>query len=183
MSWLFHLLANNPNYQDIIRDEGIAINSRIDNSNMLNKFVQTNAVIDETMRLYPAGWVIARDILTDTTLGKYSLKKGSLIALSPLVTHRDPRFFINPDSFIPERFIEGSSQYHPLTKNSYLPFSLGRRNCIGSRFAQLEMCIFTQLFFKKFRVTTTQKQIAMKGFVTLKTAEHVILNISKVEVV
>jgi cytochrome P450 len=180
MSWEFYLLAQNPQYQNLIVEESLAHNFMFNDSLSPSDYPMTSAVINETMRLYPSGWIIARDIALDTKVGDYLLKKGNIVAVSPLVTHRDPRFFPMPDSFIPERFIPGSTNYQEIVRNSYLPFSVGRRNCIGSRFALLEMSLFTVHFLKKFRVSTQQNDISMKGFVTLKSNKPIQLLISKI---
>lgn len=110
------------------------------------------------MRLYPSGWIIARDIAEDATVGKFKVKKGHTLAVSPLVTQRDPRWWKNPMNL----FIEGRELFNTAPKNAFIPFSIGRRNCIGSRFA-----LFSIHFFKDYPVSTLQSNIGMKGFVTL----------------
>lgn len=180
MSWMFHLLCQYSDYQSLIMEEAQSRNFEFENSLSLSNYPLINAIINETMRLYPAGWVIARDIAEDTTVGKYKVAKGNVIAISPLVTHRDERFFPSPNNFMPERFIEGNKHYHELTKNSYLPFSIGRRNCIGARFALLEMNLFILNFFKLYKIESDQKPLKMKGFVTLKPSENLRVKVSKI---
>ena len=179
MSWLFYLIAQNPKIQEKIARECRANNYRFENSLSLSQYPYLLAVINETMRLYPSGWIIARTATEESTVAGFKIKKGSTVAVSPLITQRDPRWWIRPEEFIPERFLEGHNFFHQAPKNAFIPFSIGKRNCIGSRFALLEMALFSIHFFKSNRVSTTQKNIKMKGFVTLKSVEQIRITVSK----
>ncbi|MFA6236977.1 MAG: cytochrome P450 [Bacteriovorax sp.] len=180
MSWLFYLLAQNPDVQEKIAIECKQNDFKFDNSLSLTQYPYLAAVINETMRLYPSGWILARTAVEDATVGGFLVKKGRSIAVSPLVTHRDPRWWKNPEEFIPERFLEGHALFHQAPKNAFIPFSIGKRNCIGARFALLEIALFTINFFKNdLRASSSQTNVRMKGFVTLKSDKHVILTIKK----
>lgn len=178
MSWLFYLLAHNPEYQDKIAKECIENNFLFENSLSLSQYPILMAVINETMRLYPSGWILARTASEDASIGGFNVKKGSTIAVSPLITHRDSRWWKDPEKFIPERFMEGHDLFHNAPKNTFIPFSIGKRNCIGSRFALLEIATFAIHFFKNHQVRTTQTNVKMKGFVTLKSDQHVKLTVT-----
>lgn len=64
--------------------------------------------------------------------------KGSNLVISPYIMGRDPNLFPDPESFIPERFdvVTNTEKTNPY---SYVPFSAGPRNCIGQKFAVLEL--------------------------------------------
>ena len=171
MSWLFYELSRHPDVQNKIIEECEKNNFEFSNATHLSNYPYLNKVLNETMRLYPAGWIIARDIAEDSSVGKFKVKKNRVLAICPFVNHRDSRWWIDPQKFIPERF-----EKDPI-KNSYLPFSLGKRNCIGGRFATLEMAIFCLLMFKKNKIIRTKKNIKPKGFVTLKPAETIYIQI------
>ena len=173
------MIAQNPKIQEKIARECRANNYRFENSLSLSQYPYLLAVINETMRLYPSGWIIARTATEESTVAGFKIKKGSTVAVSPLITQRDPRWWIRPEEFIPERFLEGHNFFHQAPKNAFIPFSIGKRNCIGSRFALLEMALFSIHFFKSNRVSTTQKNIKMKGFVTLKSVEQIRITVSK----
>ncbi len=176
MSWFYYLLAKNPDAQErLIKEleEGdFQFNSSID----LGKYPFLEAVINETMRLYPAGWVIARNITEDNSVGGWKVKKGHIVAVCPFVAHRDSRWWKNPDDFYPERFLDEEA-IRKLPRGAFVPFSIGKRNCIGSRFSLMEVTVFALEFFKHFRVTTTQKEVGIKGYVTLKTDRPVRLTL------
>ncbi|KYN07892.1 Cytochrome P450 4C1, partial [Cyphomyrmex costatus] len=70
-------------------------------------------------------------------LESYLLPVKTILHLNIYGVHRDPNFWSNPEIFDPDRFLpENIRNRHPY---SYLPFSAGSRNCIGQRFALLEM--------------------------------------------
>lgn len=92
------------------------------------------AVIDEVLRLYPAGWVGSRRVDHDTELAGVAVPAGTLVLYSPFLTHRDPRLWPDPDRFHPDRFTAGSGTARPAW--GYLPFSAGSRTCLGAALAR-----------------------------------------------
>jgi cytochrome P450 len=89
------------------------------------------AVIDEILRLYPAGWLGSRRCTADTEFDGISIRRGTLVMYSPYLTHRDPQLWADPLSFRPERF-EG-----PVPAWGHIPFAAGERTCLGRPFARL----------------------------------------------
>jgi cytochrome P450 len=89
------------------------------------------SVINEVLRLYPAGWVGSRRCTADADFGGYRIRRGSLVLYSPYLTHRDPRLWTDPLSFRPERFTDGAAAW------TFIPFAAGERTCLGRSFAQL----------------------------------------------
>jgi hypothetical protein len=90
-----------------------------------------SSVINEVLRLYPAGWVGSRRCTADTEFGGYRIRRGTLVLYSPYLTHRDPRLWTDPLSFRPDRFADGAAAW------SFIPFAAGERTCLGRSFAQL----------------------------------------------
>ena len=90
-----------------------------------------SAVINEVLRLYPAGWVGSRRCTADTEFHGDRIRRGTLVLYSPYLTHRDPRLWTDPLSFRPERFRDGAPAW------SFIPFAAGERTCLGRSFAQL----------------------------------------------
>jgi len=179
LGWLFFSLGSHENYQDKVYSEFKELKNEISPINMFNKANWSQAIVNETMRLYPAGWIISRDIKEDIELNGIFLKRGRIVAVSPLVLHRSSRYWKRPEEFFPERFIEGINDFENVSKYVYIPFSVGRRNCIGARFATLEMVFFTLEFFSKFKLEIVDKNIGLKGFVTLKPSHHIKAKIIK----
>jgi cytochrome P450 len=90
-----------------------------------------SAVINEVLRLYPAGWVGSRRCTADAEYRGHRIRRGSLVLYSPYLTHRDPQLWPDPLSFRPERFAGGTAAW------SFIPFAAGERTCLGRSFAQL----------------------------------------------
>ncbi|HXP53678.1 MAG TPA: cytochrome P450 [Streptosporangiaceae bacterium] len=90
-----------------------------------------SSVINEVLRLYPAGWVGSRRCTADVEYRGHRIRRGSLVLYSPYLTHRDPQLWPDPLSFRPERFADGTAAW------SFIPFAAGERTCLGRSFAQL----------------------------------------------
>jgi cytochrome P450 len=110
----------------------------------------TRMIIDETLRLYPAAWAISRQAIGDDMLCDYSIRAGTGVLISPYVTHRDPRWWENPEQFEPERFMpERSAGRPPL---AYVPFGAGPRMCIGNVFALTEATLVLATVAQRYRL-------------------------------
>jgi cytochrome P450 len=112
-------------------------------------------VIKETQRLYPSSPFLGRTMKKDDIICGYDVPNGRHILLSPWLMHRNPRYWSDPDSFIPERFLETESD--PFY---YVPFSVGPRNCVGFKFALYEMKVILARFLKDYKVETVSDQPA-----------------------
>jgi cytochrome P450 len=137
LSWAFWLLANHPHANARLASElKEVLGGRAPTSDDLPRLRFADCVIRETMRLYPPAWLIAREVTRDLEVGAYRIPKGWTVEVSPWVTHRDPRFWQEPDAFIPERWENGLHERLP--RFAYFPFGGGPRVCIGNAFAMLE---------------------------------------------
>ncbi|MCW2529020.1 MAG: cytochrome [Pseudonocardiales bacterium] len=110
LAWLLFHVADNPEWLLPHRRDG---------------------VIDEVLRLYPAGWLGSRRCGLDTEFQGIEIKRGTLVLYSPYLTHRDPAQWKDPLTFAPERFED------PLPAWGFIPFSAGERTCLGASLARL----------------------------------------------
>jgi cytochrome P450 len=115
----------------------------------LPKLKYTKMILDETMRLYPGVWIFSRTCVTADMVGGYPIQPGSLIIISPSVTHRHPEFWPNPNAFDPERFAAGQAESRP--RYAFLPFGGGARQCVGDVFAQTEMLLALAMIAQRFQ--------------------------------
>ena len=102
----------------------------------LDALPYTSCVFDEAMRLYPPAYTLARRAEEDASIGPYAVPKGSEVIIWTYFTHRDARWYPEPDAFRPERFEAEAAAARP--KVSYRPFGAGARACIGKTFALVE---------------------------------------------
>jgi cytochrome P450 len=95
------------------------------------------AVFSEALRLYPHGWLLARQAReTDTVPTGAAIPRGAQVFISPLAIHRNPRYFADPERFDPDRFLGEGPRPWPL--HAYLPFGHGPHNCIGEGYARTQ---------------------------------------------
>ncbi|XP_011312188.1 probable cytochrome P450 4aa1 [Fopius arisanus] len=124
--------------------------------------------IKETLRMYPSVPFFARTLGEDIQVGSRIIPKGCGILIMPYSTHRLPHHYPNPHEFNPERFnSENSSKRHPY---AYLPFSAGPRNCIGYKFAMLEMKAIISAVLRRFHldIAPGREEITPKFRVTVR---------------
>ncbi|XP_037045955.1 probable cytochrome P450 4aa1 [Bradysia coprophila] len=106
--------------------------------------------IKETMRLYPSVPMIARKLGEVITVGSHKLPAGSNVLIFPYATHRIEKIYPNPEKFDPDRFATGGVESrHPY---AYIPFSAGIRNCIGYKFALIEMKTIISQILRHYRL-------------------------------
>lgn len=109
------------------------------------------AVVNETLRLYPAAWIIGRKILADEEFEGFLLKKDSQLQTGIIALHRNKDWWSEPDRFKPERFLGENSE--PAQKQAFMPFGAGPRRCIGSVFAMLEMQVAIARIVSQYQLT------------------------------
>jgi cytochrome P450 len=100
----------------------------------LERLPRCRAAFAETLRLYPPSWFIARHAGEDVDLAGEPIAAGTIVLVLPPLLHRDPRFFADPGSFRPERWLDGPAP----PRHAYIPFGAGRRKCLGERIAWAE---------------------------------------------
>jgi cytochrome P450 len=110
----------------------------------------TGWVVQEAMRLYPPAWSIGREALADCEIGGYPVPKGTQLAISQWVVHRDARWFDAPETFWPERWDNDLARRLP--RCAYFPFGDGPRICIGNHFAMLEAILLLATLAQRFRL-------------------------------
>ncbi len=137
LTWTLYLLSQNPEAAQRLQAELDAVlGGRAASFSDLPKLVYTEQVLQEAMRLYPPVYSIARRACEDTEIGGYPIPAGSEVMLWIYFTHRDARWFDDPEAFRPERFEPDAEAKLP--RFAYLPFGAGPRACIGKAFAMME---------------------------------------------
>lgn len=133
MSFLMYELALNQEMQEKIQNEIDTVTKKYDGLcyDAVCDLHYLEMAFDEILRKHPPGGALVRRCATDYTFSKLKLKipKGTRVLIPVHALHKDPKYFEDPEKFIPERFsLENKRNIKPCT---YLPFGDGPRNCIG----------------------------------------------------
>ncbi|MRG93894.1 cytochrome P450 [Polyangium spumosum] len=151
LAWTFYLLSTHPDVRRRARAEiGRVTEGRLPDFKDLGALDLVGRVFQESMRLYPPAWMISRRAADDDVIGGYSIPSGSLVFLSPYVTHRHPSYWENPEGFDPDRFAGGALARMP--RFAYFPFGGGARQCIGSSFAMVEGTLVLATILRRVRL-------------------------------
>ncbi|KPJ12395.1 Cytochrome P450 9e2 [Papilio machaon] len=159
MMFALHELALNPDVQNRLLDEikqhevrngGTLDYNSIQNMNYLDM------VVSEVLRKWPPAIGLDRQCLMDYNLGRpnkdatedFIIRKGQTVSVPVWAIHRDPAFYPDPDRFDPERFSKENK--HLIKPFTYMPFGLGPRNCIGSRFALCEVKVLLYQVVRRY---------------------------------
>ncbi|KAF3055255.1 Pisatin demethylase [Daldinia childiae] len=116
-----------------------------------------NAVIKEGMRIHPsAGLIYERYVPSggDTICGKY-IPGGTVVGINPWVTQYDPEVFPDPESFIPERWLDSTEEQLKRMEQSFFNFSAGSRTCLGRHIAMIEMSKMIPELLRRFELILT----------------------------
>jgi cytochrome P450 len=137
LTWTWYLLSRNPAVEERLHAELDAVlGGRTPTADDYAGLPYTKMVISESMRLYPPAWAVGRRATAPYDVRGYALPAGTVFIASQWVTHRDARWFPEPERFDPERWTPNAEAARP--KFSYFPFGGGSRVCIGEGFAWME---------------------------------------------
>ena len=173
LNWAWYLISQHPEVEQKLSEE-LNVLTTFSEFGDLPKFLYTRQVIDEVMRLYPAGWLVTRRALHDDQLGEYFVPAGTEIYIPPYFIQRHPDLWEEPDRFDPDRFRpENSLHRHRLAT---IPFSVGPRNCIGAVFARIEMQIHVMTIARHLRLRYVQSgPIEFEAGVNLRSKHDFIM--------
>lgn len=150
LSWAWYLLAQNPLAEARLHAEvDEVLRGREPNADDCPNLKFTEAVILESMRLYPPAYLVGREAIADCELGGFTVPRGTTLMMPQWVVQRDPRFFPEPEQFRPERWQE--ERIKQLPKFAYFPFGGGPRLCIGNSFAMMEMALVLAVIAQRFQ--------------------------------
>lgn len=136
LAWTLHLLGRHPRVLERAhREVDSVLGDGPPTAAALHSLYYLDAVVKETLRLYPPIHVGNRFVVEDTALAGYDLQAGARVMASIYLSHRDERYWEEAEQFRPERFARGAERPPAFT---YVPFGAGPRACIGAAFAQIE---------------------------------------------
>ena len=149
LAWSLYLLSQHPEALERIRAEARAVCGERDPVwNEVQQLTYTRMVIQETMRLFPPIWALIRIAAGDDEIGGHKIKAGDKVVMLAYVMHHSPKYWEEPEKFDPERFAPERAKKR--VKYSYLPFSAGKRSCIGGALSQIENTLALVQLLRRF---------------------------------
>ena len=175
LAWSLALLSAYPAARQRLEEElDTVLGDRDPDAGDVAAMPWAQAVVGETLRLYPPAWTIERDALAGDVVAGTPVPARSLVAISPYLVHRHPGFWPDPAGFDPGRFLPGGPA-DAATRHRYafIPFGGGRRLCIGSAFAELETVLVLATIARRFRLELTARGLpAPLAQVTLRPGRN-----------
>jgi len=168
LSWALVLLSRRPGaWQRLAAEAEAVLAGRPATAADAARLPYAEAVVLETMRLYPPAWSIGREAIEDVEIGGETLPRGTQVWMFQWSSHRDPRYFERPLAFEPERWLDGL--LHRLPRFAYYPFGGGPRLCIGHNFAMLEAVLLLATIARRWRPQVAQRDVPRPQFsITLR---------------
>nr|QUF59368.1 cytochrome p450 CYP4V24 [Brachionus angularis] len=156
-SWGCQLIGSHPEVQKKLHQEIDMVfgdSKRPITNDDLHNLKYLDCVLKEILRLFPSVPFFGRCISEDTKVGDYQIFQGDTAVIFAYMIHRDEKYYPDPEKFDPDRFLpENTKNRHPY---AYIPFSAGRRNCIGQRFAIMEEKVLLASILRKFEIKSLQ---------------------------
>jgi cytochrome P450 len=157
LAWAWYLISQCPEVEQRLHQEVDAVlNNGSATFADFSKLIYTQAIIEETLRLYPPVPILSREALADDTIRKRHIPAGSIMLVVPWLLHRHKLYWDKPDHFIPERFLPDAEV--KIDKFSYVPFSAGPRVCLAKYFGTVEATLCLAILARHFRLAVPEGQ-------------------------
>ena len=118
--------------------------------------------------MYPPAYIIDRVAIEDDEFEGMAIPKDTTILMSIYELHRSADFWIDPNTFNPDRFDASKKKEY---QEYYYPFGAGPRMCVGNNFAMYEMMLTVAVVLSKYKISTEMLQVTINPLISLKPAE------------
>lgn len=168
LSFALDLLARHPEAAATLRAEvDRVLGTRTARLDDVPALVYADAVMRESMRLYPPAYAIGREALVEREIAGWVIPRGAQVLVPQWVVHRDARWFEDPEAFRPERWLGNLAERLP--RFAYFPFGGGMRVCVGNHFAMLEAVLALATIAQHVRVRPDgEHHVELSPSVTLR---------------
>ncbi len=185
MQWIWYALDDHTDIKQKLREDVVRHapclaqpDSMALTYEMLQQMNFLSAVIKETMRIYPPFWLSGRQAIEDDSFGELKVPAGTVITIPHIAMHRNPKWWSDPNSFIPERFMGDAEK--AIDPGVYFPFSLGPRKCSGHSFVDMEARTIIAKLAPWFDVVALNKAgNCMQPGISLKLRHPLMVRISR----
>jgi len=175
LTWTWYLLSRHPEAAEQLQAEVDRTESRdalrLDAAEALSF---THQVLQESLRLYPPGWLLTRRAIEADELGGFAIAPRTDVFISPYMLHRHPEFWSEPEEFRPERFAGADAEERH--RFAYIPFAVGPRHCIGENIAMFEMLVHMHTMVRRFRLRrATSEAIELEAQINLRPRSNLMM--------
>jgi cytochrome P450 len=148
LTWAWYAIGRNPHIERQLHAELDAVlGGRLPTLEDVRGLTYTARVFDEALRMFPPAAAFGRRPTEDVAIGGYRVPRGASVFVSPFVTHRNPRYFSDPDTFEPDRWAGAAPP-----KFAFFPFGGGSKMCIGEAFARAEGVLVLATLARRWRL-------------------------------
>jgi len=174
LTWTWYLTSQHPDVARRLEAEAERLPRRGLELDAAESLAYTHQVIQESLRLYPPGWLLTRRTIDADELGGYSIAPRTDVFICPYLLHRHPAYWSDPEAFKPERFAGAdAAERH---RFSYIPFAVGPRHCIGEGLALFEMLVHVHRMSQRFRLTrATDEPIELEAQINLRPRSNLMM--------
>lgn len=176
LTYIFCLLSQHPRVLAAVSSElhavlGAGPSPRLPTLDDLPALRMCEAVVLETLRLYPPAWTLGREAVTDTSLAGLAIPRGTQVWMSQWVVHHDESLFPQATAFRPERWLDGLQKRLP--RFAYFPFGGGPRLCIGTSFAMVEATLVLATVARRVHLQVLDPSPRLLPSITLRPRDGV----------
>ncbi|MER7624419.1 cytochrome P450 [Streptomyces sp. NPDC126503] len=178
--WAWYLLSRNPRVRAALTEElDRVLADHEPGHDDYASLPYTQAVVKETLRLYPTVWLITGIAKEGATLGGTPVPAGTRVWSSQWATHRDPRWYGDAEAFRPERWLtdEDGEPAERIPEYAWFPFGGGPRVCLGTRFALVEAVLVLAVLARRHQVDVAADEIRPVPSLTLQPDREVIATV------
>jgi enediyne biosynthesis protein E7 len=177
LTWTWYLLSRHPEAAERLQGEADRTSGEVLGLGAAEAMSFTHQVLQESLRLYPPGWLLTRRALEADELGGFPIAPRSDVFISPYMLHRHPAFWSDPEEFKPERFADADANERH--KFAYIPFAVGPRHCIGENMAMFEMLVHMRTMARRFTLSrATDEPIEFEAQINLRPRSNLMMTVA-----
>ncbi|WP_332307215.1 cytochrome P450 [Saccharomonospora marina] len=169
LAWAIYSLLSVPGVWETARQEvRQVLGRRRPAPQDLKDLTYLNGIVRETLRLYPAVVVVGRKAARDFEFGGRVVRAGSMLAISPYVTHRLPQVWHDPLRFRPQRWDSSQLGYRKPAPHEYLPFGAGPHRCVGSTMAATELTVMLARLLARTSLRLPRQRVRPVSMISMR---------------
>jgi enediyne biosynthesis protein E7 len=178
LTWTWYLVSQHPQVAEKLQAEADRAGANeVLGLGAAEAMSFTHQVLQESLRLYPPGWLITRRAIEADELGGFAIAPRTDIFISPYMLHRHPEFWSDAEAFQPERF--AGADANERHKFAYIPFAVGPRHCIGENIAMFEMLVHMRTMMRRFRLSrATNEPIEFEAQINLRPRSNLMMTVA-----